>query len=59
MDNKRSELYPNIPTFIDQGYDVVYATWRSIALPKGVDPVIKKMLEDAFTAAMQDPVFIA
>lgn len=58
MDTKRSELYPNIPTFIDQGYNITYATWRGIALPKGVDPAIKKALEDAFTAAMQDPAFI-
>jgi tripartite-type tricarboxylate transporter receptor subunit TctC len=52
MDSKRSELYPNIPTFIDQGYNITYATWRGIALPKGVDPAIKKILTDAFTAAM-------
>jgi tripartite-type tricarboxylate transporter receptor subunit TctC len=59
MDTKRSELYPNIPTFIDQGYNITYATWRGIAFPKGVDPAIKKALEDAFTAAMQDPAFVA
>jgi tripartite-type tricarboxylate transporter receptor subunit TctC len=58
MDTKRSALYPNIPTFIDEGYNITYATWRGIALPKGVDPAIKKILEDAFTAAMQDPAFI-
>jgi tripartite-type tricarboxylate transporter receptor subunit TctC len=58
MDAKRNDLYPNIPTFIDQGYHITYATWRGIALPKGVDPAIKKILEDAFTAAMQDPAFI-
>ena len=58
MDVKRSELYPNIPTFIDQGYNITYATWRGIALPKGVDPEIKKTLEDAFTAAFQDEAFI-
>jgi tripartite-type tricarboxylate transporter receptor subunit TctC len=59
MDTKRSELYPNIPTFIDQGYNITYATWRGIALPKGVDPAIKKTLEDAFTAAFQDEEFIS
>jgi len=58
MDTKRSALYPNIPTFIDQGYNITYYTWRGIALPKGVDPAIKKTLEDAFTAAMQDSAFV-
>jgi tripartite-type tricarboxylate transporter receptor subunit TctC len=57
MDTKRSELYPNIPTFIDQGYNITYATWRGIALPKGVNPEIKKILIDAFTAGIQDQAF--
>jgi tripartite-type tricarboxylate transporter receptor subunit TctC len=59
MDTKRSDLYPNIPTFIDQGYNITYYTWRGLALPKGVDPAIKKTLEDAFTAAMKDPAFVS
>ncbi|MDR1862783.1 MAG: tripartite tricarboxylate transporter substrate binding protein [Treponema sp.] len=58
MDTKRSTLYPNIPTFIDQGYNITYYTWRGLALPKGVDPAIRKTLEDAFTAAMKDPDFL-
>jgi tripartite-type tricarboxylate transporter receptor subunit TctC len=57
MDTKRSDLYPNIPTFIDQGYNITYYTWRGLALPKGTDPGIRKTLEDAFTAAVKDPAF--
>ncbi|MDR0877812.1 MAG: tripartite tricarboxylate transporter substrate binding protein [Treponema sp.] len=59
MDTQRSKLYPNIPTFIDQGYNLTYFTWRGLALPKGVDPAIRKILEDAFTAAEKDPDFVA
>jgi tripartite-type tricarboxylate transporter receptor subunit TctC len=59
MDTKRSALYPDIPTFIDQGYNITYATWRGIALPKGVDPAIRKALEDALTAAMRDEAFVS
>jgi tripartite-type tricarboxylate transporter receptor subunit TctC len=58
MDDKRSALYPNIPTFIDQGYNITYATWRGIALPKGVNPAVRKTLEDAFTAAVRDEAFM-
>ncbi|MDR2798648.1 MAG: tripartite tricarboxylate transporter substrate binding protein [Treponema sp.] len=58
MDTKRSPLYPDIPTFIDQGYNITYSTWRGLALPKGVDPAIKTALVNAFTLAMQDPAFI-
>ena len=59
MDHERSELFPNIPTFIEQGFDITYFTWRGIALPKGVDPAIKDTLVRAFSAAMEDPAFIA
>ncbi|MDR1932334.1 MAG: tripartite tricarboxylate transporter substrate binding protein [Spirochaetales bacterium] len=58
MDTKRSALYPNIPTFIDQGYNITYFTWRGLALPKGIDPAIRETLTKAFTAAMQDPEFV-
>jgi len=58
MDTKRAELYPNIPTFIDQGYNITYYTWRGIALPKGVDPAIRDTVVKAFTAAINDPTFV-
>ena len=59
MDTQRSELYPNIPTFIDQGYNITYGTWRGISLPKGVDPAIRETITKAFTAAMEDPQFVS
>jgi tripartite-type tricarboxylate transporter receptor subunit TctC len=58
MDEKRSEMYPNIPTLKEQGYNISYASWRGISLPKGVDPAIKEILVKAFTEAMKDPAFI-
>ena len=58
MDERRSEIYPNIPTFIEQGFNLTYYTWRGIALPKGVDPAIRETLVRAFTAAMSDPAFV-
>jgi tripartite-type tricarboxylate transporter receptor subunit TctC len=58
MDTQRNEMFPNVPTFREQGFDIVYQTWRGLALPRGVDPAIRETLERAFTAAMDDPVFI-
>ncbi|MCL1818008.1 MAG: tripartite tricarboxylate transporter substrate binding protein [Spirochaetaceae bacterium] len=58
MDTKRSALYPNIPTFQDQGYNITYYTWRGLAAPKGLDPAIRETLVKAFSAAMQDPAFV-
>ncbi len=53
-----AELFKDVPTFQEQGFDVVYYTWRGLALPKGVDPAIKATLEDAFAKAVQDPEFV-
>lgn len=58
MDSKRPAAYPDIKTFKEQGYDIEYATWRGLALPKGVDPEIKQILVDAFTKAEHDPQFV-
>jgi tripartite-type tricarboxylate transporter receptor subunit TctC len=57
MDEKRSELYPNIPTFKDQGYNITYHTWRGLAMPKGIDPAIRDILVKAFSEAIKDPAF--
>ena len=58
MDEKRPANYPNIPTFKEQGFDITYFTWRGLALPKGVDPAIKKIIVDAFAKAEADPSFV-
>ncbi len=58
MDTKRAPLFPDVPTFQEQGYDIVYGTWRGLALPKGVDPAIKAVLADAFAKAVEDPDFV-
>ncbi|MDD3213196.1 MAG: tripartite tricarboxylate transporter substrate binding protein [Eubacteriales bacterium] len=58
MDTKRAELFPDVPTFQEQGYDIVYGTWRGLALPKGVDPEIRQILADTFAKAVEDPDFV-
>ena len=58
MANERPESYPDIKTFTEQGFDIEYATWRGLALPKHVNPAIKAILVDAFTQAATDPEFL-
>ncbi len=58
MDTIRPERYPDIHTFQEQGFDVVYGTWRGLALPKGVDPEIMAFLNEVFAKAVQDPDFV-
>lgn len=58
MAEERPASYPDIKTFKEQGFNIEYATWRGLALPKRVDPAIKSVLVDAFTQAENDPEFL-
>ncbi len=50
---------PGVKTFKEQGYDIVGASLRGIALPKGVPPEIRTKLVEAILAAAKDPEFVA
>ena len=42
---KRDEYFPNVPTFREQGYDVVASIWRGVMVKKGTpQPVIDTLL---------------
>lgn len=58
MDSARPALYPDIPTFQEQGYDIVYGTWRGLAVPKKTDAAIVTKLEETFKKATEDPAFV-
>jgi len=58
MDTVRNPAFPDVPTCIEQGYDITYFTQRGMAIPKGVDPAIKARLLQACEAAIKDPDFI-
>lgn len=58
MDDKRDPLFPEVKTFREQGIDLVFGTWRGIALPPNVKPEVKKVIIDVFTKAVKDPDFI-
>jgi len=55
--DKRLPDYPDVPTLKELGYDVVYESWRAIAVPKGVPAEVKKVLQDAFVKAYNSPEF--
>lgn len=59
MDTQRNALFPDVPTFREQGVDVVFHTWRGLALPKGVPASAKAVLSDAFKKAFDSPDFKA
>ncbi|MGH2376368.1 MAG: Bug family tripartite tricarboxylate transporter substrate binding protein [bacterium] len=35
---RRSTIFPNVPTLKEKGWDVVYAQWRSVLAPAGTPP---------------------
>lgn len=50
--------FVNVPTFREQGVNVVFTVWQSIAVPKGLPPQVKNKLAAGIKAIIDDPEFI-
>lgn len=59
MSEKRSNLAPNVPTFKEQGFNVIMASLRGIAAPKNLPPAVREQLVNAVQKATADPEFQA
>jgi tripartite-type tricarboxylate transporter receptor subunit TctC len=59
MSTSRSSLAPDVPTFKEQGYDIVMASLRGIAAPKGLPPAVRDQLVTAIQKTAADPEFQA
>jgi tripartite-type tricarboxylate transporter receptor subunit TctC len=57
MAEQRSEALPDVPTFRDQGIDLVVTASRGLAAPKGMPADIVAKLQKALEAAMNDPEY--
>lgn len=57
LTEERLPALPEIPTFMENGYDVKYESWRAVAVPKGTDESILNVLRDAGKKAFDDPEF--
>jgi tripartite-type tricarboxylate transporter receptor subunit TctC len=56
MSRERSEMAPDVPTFVEQGFaDVVSENWSGVMAPAKTPPAIVAKLNAAFTAAVRDP----
>jgi tripartite-type tricarboxylate transporter receptor subunit TctC len=59
MSIARTTLAPNVPTFKEQGYEIVMASLRGLAAPKGLPPAVREQLVSAVQKAAADPEFQA
>ncbi|HHY47964.1 MAG TPA: tripartite tricarboxylate transporter substrate binding protein [Firmicutes bacterium] len=57
--DERIPEFPDAPTLKEKGIDLVMASNRGIAAPKGTPKEIINYLAEAFKEAMQDPKYIA
>jgi tripartite-type tricarboxylate transporter receptor subunit TctC len=52
---KRSPMFPDVPTFKEQGVDLVASPWYALFAPAGTPPDVIQKLARAATASIQDP----
>jgi tripartite-type tricarboxylate transporter receptor subunit TctC len=56
---ERHFMAPEIPTFSEQGFDVIVGSWRCIVGPKGIPEDRLRFLENNIIAALKNPEFQA
>nr|WP_228129265.1 tripartite tricarboxylate transporter substrate binding protein [Pusillimonas sp. T7-7] len=57
MSAERSEIAPELPTFREQGYDIIMSSLRGIGAPKGLPEDIRSKLAEAVRQATADQEF--
>ncbi|MBN2657604.1 MAG: tripartite tricarboxylate transporter substrate binding protein [Spirochaetales bacterium] len=57
MSSERVEIFPDVPTMQEEGLDVVFGTWRALAVPKGTPESVQNTLSVAFKAGMNSTNF--
>jgi tripartite-type tricarboxylate transporter receptor subunit TctC len=56
LTRERSPVLPNVPTAIEQGFDLEAYTWNAFFLPKGTPDAIVQKLNHATVEAMKTPM---
>lgn len=52
---ERTKANPEIPTFKEQGYDIVAENWLGLSAPAGLDPAISARIDSALAEIIQLP----
>lgn len=48
----RTNILPDVPTFKEEGHDLEIRAWATLVAPKGTDPAILQILQDAASDAL-------
>jgi tripartite-type tricarboxylate transporter receptor subunit TctC len=57
MSAERLKSFSDTPTCREQGYDLVFGTWRGLALPKGIPDETRNTLQKTFSDVATSPEF--
>jgi tripartite-type tricarboxylate transporter receptor subunit TctC len=57
LSSAREKIFPDVPTFKEQGIDVEFYTWRGLALPKGVSADVRAKVVEAYQKAIDSAEF--
>lgn len=52
---ERNKEIPDVPTFKEQGYDIVIENWVGLSGPAGIDPAIVEKIHDTVLAVFASP----
>ena len=59
MADRRSPVFPEVPTFQALGLDLVFEAWGGFMVPRGVDAQRRARLERDILEAFKEPAFLA
>lgn len=59
MAGERHFLAPDVPTFKEQGFDVIAGDFRAVVGPAGIPPETAKVLSDALVKVLSSDEFVA
>lgn len=57
MSDNRNPHFPEVPTFKEAGYDIIFGTWRGLAVPKDTPENVKNVLKESFKKGFDSPEF--
>ncbi|GAB4521940.1 MAG: tripartite tricarboxylate transporter substrate binding protein [Roseibium sp.] len=52
---QRNPQLPDVPTFKEQGYDIVIENWVGLSAPAGLDPDVRAKIHETVLAVFADP----